>query len=77
MTSQNKYLEEFEKYKDVQLHLGPHRYAKTTEKMVIYHLEEISDSFVTVRSMSGHVTKKTIHWARKNLLPLKESEKDK
>lgn len=74
MTGQNKYLEEYEKYKDVVLHLGPNRYIKTTSKVIVYYLDSISEDTVTVRSANGHSSTKTIHWARKNLRPLKENE---
>lgn len=63
---QNEYLLEFEKFKDVEI-LPGRQYIlndRITVSVVSYDSETNS---CEIQSKSGIITKKTAHWARKNL----------
>jgi hypothetical protein len=64
-----KYLKEYEKYKDVQLTLG--RYRLKSNQTVVFDILDIDEANekALVRSVStGIERKRTLHWCRKNLI---------
>ena len=68
--SKKKYLEEYEKYKDVELQLNE-VYAKksrTTEKVEIIDIDEESQMARIKNLRSEVLTTRTLHWCRKNLI---------
>ena len=66
---QKEYLEEFEKYKDVVLTLGTHQ---LRNKNIKYEILEILEDGVIIESQveNKFKSKKTLHWARKNLIKI-------
>lgn len=68
---QKEYLEEFEKYKNIPLNTGMHK-LKNQLKEIKYEILEILEDGVIVESqvLNKFKTKKTLHWARKNLIPI-------
>tara|TARA_R110002020_G_scaffold256852_1_gene470514 strand:- start:926 stop:1147 length:222 start_codon:yes stop_codon:yes gene_type:complete len=68
---QQKYLEEFEKFKDVII--TPGRYHHKGAAFVEYEVIEIGVDEVVIKTLSSnHITTKTLHWCRKNLMEAKE-----
>ena len=68
--SKKKYLEEYEKYKDVDIQLNE-VYAKKsrkTEKVEIIDIDENSQMARIKNLRSEVLTTKTLHWCRKNLI---------
>ena len=68
--SKKRYLEEYEKYKDVELNLNE-VYAKksrTTEKVEIIEIDEESQMARIKNLRSEVLSTKTLHWCRKNLI---------
>ena len=68
--SKKKYLEEFEKYKDVDLQLNE-VYAKksrSSEKIEIIDIDEESQMARIKNLRTEVLTTKTLHWCRKNLI---------
>jgi hypothetical protein len=64
-----KYLKEYEKYKDVQLILGRHRLK--SNRTVVFDILDINEANekVLVRSVSTGIERgRTLHWCRKNLI---------
>jgi len=67
--NQQRYLEEFEKYKHVQLSTSE-IYAKKsmiTEKVIIKKIDKKRDVAIIKNIRTGSEQKKTLHWCRKNL----------
>ena len=63
---QQKYLEEYEKYKDVVVEPGA--YFNKNRPIVEYEVLSVGIDEATIKTVkSGHVTTKTLHWCRKNL----------
>ena len=68
--SQKKYMEEHEKYKDVIIQPG--FYLNKNRPIVEYEVVSLGiDEAVLKTVKSGHVTTKTLHWCRKNLMEIK------
>lgn len=64
---QKKYMEEYEKYKDVVIQPG--YYINKNRPIVQYEVISVGTKEAVIRTMkTGHVTTKTLHWCRKNLL---------
>ena len=64
---QKKYIEEYEKYKDVVIKPGFY----INKKRIIIEFEVLSvgvEEVVLKTGKSGYVTTKTLHWCRKNLM---------
>ncbi len=64
---QKKYIEEYEKYKDVVIKPGFY----INKKRIIIEYEGLSvgvEEVVLKTVKSGYVTTKTLHWCRKNLM---------
>jgi hypothetical protein len=65
---QDKYLEEFEKYKNIPLSVGLYVQESTGFN---YRILEITDEFVQMETVkTGFVRKRTHHWCRKNLVKI-------
>ena len=64
---QKKYTEEYEKYKDVIIRQG--FYVNKNRTIIEYEVLSVGlDEAVLKTVKSGHVTTKTLHWCRKNLV---------
>jgi len=67
---QKKYTEEYEKYKDVEIRQG--FYVNKNRTIIEYEVLSVGLSEVVLKTVkSGHVTTKTLHWCRKNLMEIK------
>jgi hypothetical protein len=67
---QKKYTEEYEKYKDVEIRQG--FYVNKNRTIIQYEVLSVGLSEVVLKTVkSGHVTTKTLHWCRKNLMEIK------
>mgnify|MGYP003153504604 CR=1 FL=1 len=63
---QQRYLEEYEKYKEVIVEPG--LYFNKNRPIVEYEVLSVGVDEVTIKTVkSEHVTTKTLHWCRKNL----------
>lgn len=68
--SKRKYLEEYEKYKDVELQLNEvyRKKSRTTEKVELVNIDEEAN-MASVRNLRTNTLQlKTLHWCRKNLI---------
>ena len=68
--SKKKYLEEYEKYKNIELFLNE-VYAKksrTTEKVELIEVDEHAQVARVKNLRTGVLQTKTLHWCRKNLI---------
>ena len=68
--SKKKYLEEYEKYKDVELSLNEvySKKSRTAEKVQLIDIDEESE-MARVKNLRTEVLQtKTLHWCRKNLI---------
>jgi diaminopimelate decarboxylase len=67
--SQQHYLNEYEKYKDVVIEPG--RYVNKKRTTAVYEVLSVGLDEVVIKTLkSGHVTTKTLHWCRKNLMEI-------
>lgn len=66
MSQKQKYIEEYEKYKHIELccsiwHLKSNHFIK-------YEILDISENIITLKTVhTGNIVEKTPHWCRKNL----------
>ena len=63
-----KYLEEYEKYKDVEI--KPGRYRRKSNNVIMYEILEVDKNQEKVHLTTVHSDNnmtKTLHWCRKNL----------
>jgi hypothetical protein len=68
--SQKKYSQEFEKYKDVVIQPG--LYINKSRTIIQYEVLSVGLTEAVLKTVkSGHVTTKTLHWCRKNLMEIK------
>ena len=67
--SKQKYLTEYNKYKNVQLSLDEVyvKKSRTTEKVVLVEIDEENEMARIKNLRSGTLLTKTLHWCRKNL----------
>ncbi len=64
---QKKYMEEYEKYKDVVI--TPGYYLNKNRPIVQYEIIGVGLDEATLRTVkTGYVTTRTLHWCRKNLV---------
>jgi hypothetical protein len=64
---QKKYIEEYEKYKDVVI--KPGFYINKKRIIIEYEVLSVGVEEVVLKTVkSGYVTTKTLHWCRKNLM---------
>ena len=68
--SKRKYLEEYEKYKDINIQLNEvySKKSRTTEKVEIIEIDEDSEVARIKNLRTEVLTTKTLHWCRKNLI---------
>ena len=68
--SKKKYLEEYEKYKNVEIQLNEvySKKSKTSEKVVIVEIDEESEMASVKNLRTEALVTKTLHWCRKNLI---------
>ena len=67
---QKKYTEEYEKHKDVIIRQG--FYVNKNRTIIEYEVLSVGlDEAVLKTVKSGHITTKTLHWCRKNLMAIK------
>jgi len=67
---QKKYIEEYEKYKDVVI--TPGFYINKNRPIIEYEVLSLGLDEVVIKTVkSGHVATKTLHWCRKNLMETK------
>ena len=67
---QKKYTEEYEKHKDVIIRQG--FYVNKNRTIIEYEVLSVGlDEAVLKTVKSGHITTKTLHWCRKNLMEIK------
>jgi|TARA_R110000782_G_C14538422_1_gene383436 hypothetical protein len=68
--SKKRYLEEYEKYKDVELILNEvySKASRTSEKVELIEIDETAE-VARVKNVRTEVLQtKTLHWCRKNLI---------
>tara|TARA_R110000824_G_scaffold36844_8_gene113953 strand:- start:975 stop:1211 length:237 start_codon:yes stop_codon:yes gene_type:complete len=68
--SKKRYLEEYEKYKDIELALNE-TYSKKTkesEKVQLTEIDETAQVAIVENLRTGNTQVKTLHWCRKNLI---------
>ena len=64
---QKRYLEEYEKYKDVVI--KPGFYINKKRTIIEYEVLSVGVSEAILRTVkSDHISTKTLHWCRKNLI---------
>ena len=68
--SKKKYLEEYEKYKDVDIQLNEvySKKSKTSEKVEVIDIDEASQMARVKNLRTEAMQTKTLHWCRKNLI---------
>jgi len=68
--SKQRYLEEYEKYKDVQLILNETYFKKSkqTEKVQLIEIDETANVAIVKNLRTENTQIKTLHWCRKNLI---------
>ncbi len=68
--SKKKYLEEYEKYKDVDIQLNEvySKKSKTSEKVEVVDIDEDSQMARVKNLRTETLQTKTLHWCRKNLI---------
>ena len=68
--SKKKYLEEYEKYKDVDIQLNEvySKKSKTSEKVEVIDIDENSQMARVKNLRTETLQTKTLHWCRKNLI---------
>jgi len=67
---QKKYTEEYEKYKDMII--KPGFYINKNRTIIEYEVLSVGLTEAVLKTVkSGHVTTKTLHWCRKNLMEIK------
>jgi len=68
--SKKRYLEEYEKYKDVELELNEvySKASRTSEKIKLIEIDEHAE-VARIKNLRTEVLQtKTLHWCRKNLI---------
>ena len=68
--SKQRYLEEYEKYKDIQLTLNEtySKKSKQTEKVQLIEIDETANVAIVKNLRTENTQIKTLHWCRKNLI---------
>ena len=68
MNMREKYLKEYEKYKDVRLSLGEYKLKSNNRiRYEIVGINETTERAELKNVRSGNMMGKTLHWCRKNL----------
>ena len=68
--SKQRYLEEYEKYKNVELTLNEvySKKSKQTEKVQLIEIDETANVAIVKNLRTENTQIKTLHWCRKNLI---------
>ena len=68
--SKQKYLTEYNKYKDVELDMSAvySKKSRTSEKVLIMEIDEKAEMARVKNLRTGALQTKTLHWCRKNLI---------
>ena len=68
--SKQKYLTEYNKYKDVKLDMSAvySKKSRTSEKVLIMEIDEKAEMARVKNLRTGALQTKTLHWCRKNLI---------
>jgi len=68
-SAQQKYLEEYEKLKHVEI--KPGKYVNKNKLSIEYDVFNVENDSADIKTLSsGEIKNKTLHWIRKNLSPL-------
>ena len=72
--SKRKYLEEYEKYKNIKLQLNEvySKKSRTAEKVELIEIDEEAEMARVKNLRTNTLQTKTLHWCRKNLVVLDE-----
>ena len=72
--SKRKYLEEYEKYKNIKLQLNEvySKKSRTAEKVELIEIDEEAEMARVKNLRTNTLQTKTLHWCRKNLVILDE-----
>ena len=72
--SKRKYLEEYEKYKNIKLQLNEvySKKSRTAEKIELIEIDEEAEMARVKNLRTNTLQTKTLHWCRKNLVILDE-----
>ena len=68
--AQEKYFEEYEKWKNVVIEPGPHILRGSGIRYDVVAVDIETESVSLLVEKSGNTLSKTLHWARKNLVPI-------
>ena len=69
MNGQERYLQEYEKYKHIQLEKGEYMMkSNPTIKVMIMSINEEAERALVKTLKSGNERERTLHWCRKNLV---------
>jgi len=70
MSGMQRYLDEYEKYKNVQLETNVVycKRSRQTEEIMILDIDQDKDSAQIKNMRTENVQHKTLHWCRKNLI---------
>ncbi len=69
MNGQQRYLEEYEKYKHIQVNEGEYSLkSNPTIKVMIMSINEEAERALVRTLKSGNERERTLHWCRKNLV---------
>ena len=74
--SKEKYLTEYNKYKDVEVRLDEVyvKKSRTSEKVVLLEIDEDAQMARIKNIRTGVTQTKTLHWCRKNLAKMESQE---
>ena len=67
MNSREKYLLEYEKYKNIRIVPGSYKKKERSILVEVLKVDEDNEQAVGKTVHSGHVCSKTLHWCRKYL----------
>ena len=70
MSGIQRYLDEYEKYKHVELHVNTEycKKSKQTEKVILLEIDEEKETALVKNVRTENIQHKTLHWCRKNLI---------
>ena len=70
MNSQERYLQEYEKYKNVPLHINSvySKKSRQTEKVMILSIDNEAETAEVKNLRTENILIKTLHWCRKHLV---------
>jgi ribosomal protein L25 (general stress protein Ctc) len=74
MNSKEKYLQEYEKYKNVQLDEQSTyvKKSRSSEKVVLLEIDTKKETALVKNLRTDNIQSKTLHWCRKNLFKIED-----